>query len=185
MKIVMNFAAAGLATAAILTVTACTPTGSPSTATTTASPSVSASAEPTPTSTPLTPAELDLESAKTAVVKFWKVLDRLGADPESRINDMDLVARDTALEKARADLLSMRVAGYRIQGTRRVEEATAKASGTSKWTVTACVDTSKMRIVNAKGKTVSRPPYRILRRSTVIRDSRNFFVTTDKAIESC
>lgn len=182
MTIAMSMKAACLATA-LAAVTGCTPAGAPSTAVTAASPSVSQSASPSPTV--LTPDEQDLVTAKAAYATYVKELDRLSADPESRINDLGRVARDSALEQGRKDLLTMRVAGYRLKGSTVIDGITAKLSKPNKWTLTACLDLSKSDLVDAKGKSVMGPPYRMSHRATVIRDSRNYFVTTDKVVATC
>ena len=124
-------------------------------------------------------------TAKSAYATYVKELDRLSADPESRINDLGRVARDSALEQGRKDLLTMRVAGYRLKGSTVIDGITAKLSKPNKWTLTACLDLSKSDLVDAKGKSVTGPPYRMSHRATVIRDSRNYFVTTDKVVATC
>ena len=184
MTIAMSMRAACLATA-LAAVTGCTPTGGPTTVATAASPSVSQSVSPAPSPTALTPDEQDLVAAKAAYATYVKELDRLSADPESRINDLGRVARDSALEQGRKDLLTMRVAGYRLKGSTVIDGITAKLSKPNKWTLTACLDLSKSDLVDAKGKSVTGPPYRMSHRATVIRDSRNYFVTTDKVVATC
>ena len=185
MRIVMNFGAAGLAAAIMLAGTACTPSSSPGSVSLSASPSVTGPATPTPTPTVLTPDEQDLESARAAVAKFWQVLDRVGADPDVSLNALNRVARDPALEQAQKDMTAWRVAGYRLTGSTVVEESTARLTKPNAWTVTSCVDTSKSDVVDREGKSVMGPPYRIKHRSTVIRDSGTFYVTADKALETC
>lgn len=188
MKLAMNSAGGVFATGLVVILAACTPIQASPSASVSGSASASPTAvTPTPRSTPpkLTPAEQDLELAKAAIVQFWQVLDRVAADPESRINDMDRVARGAALRQAQEDLTAWRVAEYVLTGTRTVENATAKLTSKNRWTVTSCVDTSEIDVVDRKGKSVSGPPYRILRRSTVVKDSDSFYVTVDKAIETC
>ena len=184
MTIAMRMKAACLATA-LAAVTGCAPTGVPTIVVTPASTSVSQSASPTASPTVLTPDEQDLVTAKAAYATYVKELDRLSADPESRINDLARVARDSALEQARKDLLTMRVAGYRLKGSTVIDGITAKLSKSNKWTLTACLDLSKSDLVDAKGKSVTGPPYRMSHRATVIRDSRSYFVTTDKVVATC
>ena len=79
----------------------------------------------------------------------------------------------------------MRVAGYRLKGSTVIDGITAKLSKPNRWTLTACLDLSKSDLVDAKGKSVTGPPYRMSHRATVIRDARNYFVTTDKVVATC
>ena len=181
MRITWRARAAGLATV-LATACGCSPTAGLTPSTTASPPSVSQYASPTPTPTVLTPDEQDLVTAKAAYATYVKELDRLSADPESKINDLGRVARDSALEQGRKDLLTMRVAGYRLKGSTVIDGMTAKLSKPNKWTLTACLDLSKSDLVDAKGKTVMGPPYRMSHRATVIRDSRNYFVTTDNVV---
>lgn len=184
----MNSAGGVIVTSLAVMLAACTPIPASPSASVSASASASpSSATPTPSPTPtkLTPAEQDVESAKEAVVAYWKEFDRLAANPNTPINDMDRVARGSALESARDALSSWRVGEYTLNGFTSVEHQKAERVASSKWAVTPCVDTNKSDLVDSKGKSVTGPPCRIEHKFTVIRDAGQFFVTGDKVVGTC
>lgn len=153
-----------------------TPTPTPSTA--------------TPSATPTTPAPSDLESAKQAVVHLWKVVDRLTNDPKSSIQDLDAVAGGQTLTMFQENLVKYRANNFVGSGSSVVEDLEASADGInaegrSSWTVTACVDGSKTELVDAEGRSVQGPPYRIRHESTVEERSSGFFVVADEAVGTC
>lgn len=167
--------------------TACTATPA---ATPTPTASVSVTPTPSATTPTLTPTQVDLENAKQAVVKLWAVVDRLTNDPKSSIQDLDSVATDATLTMFQQNLVKYRSAGWKGSGSSVVEDLTAtargvNAEGRSTWTVTACIDGSKTTLVDASGKSVQGPPYRVRHESKVVQRSTGFFVADDEAVGTC
>jgi hypothetical protein len=170
-----------LALALATTVTACTATPTPAT---------SVSATPTPSQTTTSPAEQDLTKAKAAVVKLWEAVDALTNDPKSSIQDLDAVASGQVLTMFQENLGTYRAQGWTGSGSAIVENPTAELAGTNAqglttWTVTACVDRSHTTLVDAKGKSVQLPPYRIIHSSTVVQRSGLLKVEQDQATGTC
>jgi hypothetical protein len=172
-----------LALALATTVTACMATPTPAT-------SVSATPTPTPSQTTMSPAEEDLTKAKAAVVKLWEVVDALTNDPKSSIQDLDAVASGQVLTMFQENLGTYRAQGWTGSGSAVVENPTAELAGTNAqglttWAVTACVDRSHTTLVDAKGKSVQLPPYRIIHSSTVVQRSGLLKVEQDQATGTC
>ena len=147
---------------------------------------------PTPSATTpsLTPAEVDIDSATQAVVKLWAVVDRLTNDPKSSVQDLDAVASGEALDFFRKNLTGYRLERLTGSGTSIVEVESAKATGNNgqglaTWTVTACIDASKTKLVDTKGTSVTAPPYRILHRSIVVERARALLVDQDEVLGTC
>lgn len=165
----------------------CTPTPTPAntaSASTSATPAASASA------TTLSPAEQDLQDAEQAVVKLWQVVDRLTNDPQAPIQDLDTVATGATLTMFQQNLVKYRSAKWKGSGASLVEDLAAVSSGTnaegrSTWTVTACIDGSNTTLVDADGKSVQGPPYRIRHKSTVVERASTLYVAEDAAVGTC
>lgn len=145
-------------------------------------PSSTSSARPSPSAieTP-SPAEQDLADAEEAVVRFWRVLDRVGTSTGEDPNALATVARDQALAQWQSI-----VAGYRSRGlvTKGVTvthdvRATKKTAGT--FEVQACVDVSGVDLVDAAGKSVvaSSRPDRQQYTYLVVQAADGLFVTRD------
>jgi hypothetical protein len=174
----------------VLLALALTPLAAACTATPVPTPTVTLTPSPSPTATTLSPAEQDLASAKQAVVKLWAVVDRLTNNPKSSIQDLDDVASGEALEFFRKNLVGYRIEQLTGSGSSIVEVQSAQASGTNAqglaaWTVTACIDASKTKLVDTKGKSVTAPPYRILHRSVIVELSRALHVDQDEVLGTC
>lgn len=178
-----------LALAFAASVTACTPTANQTTPAATAS--TTATPTPTPTPTTLSSAEQDLVNAKAAVTKMWAEVDRLVNNPKSSsIQDLDAVAQGATLTMFQENLGKYRAANWTGSGDSVVEAPTAAAAapnaqGQPTWTVTACIDSSKTTLVDANGKSVQGPPYRVRHSSTVVKRSLNFYVANDVAVGTC
>ena len=172
-----------LALALVPIMAACTATPS-----TTPSPSVTPT--PTVTAPTLSPAEQDLANAKQAVVKLWAVVDRLTNDPRASLQDLDTVASGDALEFFRKNLTGYRLEQLTGSGASVVEFMSAEAAGNNAqglrtWTVTACIDTSKTKLVDTSGKNVTAPPYRFQHRSVVVERAAALHVDQDEVLGTC
>ena len=174
----------------VLLALALTPMAAACTATPVPTPTVTLTQSPSPTATTLSPADQDLANAKQAVVKLWAVVDRLTNNPKSSIQDLDDVAADATLTMFQQNLVKYRISEWKGSGASVVEDLTATARGVdaegrSTWTVTACIDGSKTTLVDANGKSVQGPPYRVRHKSTVVERSAAFFVADDVAVGTC
>ena len=88
------------------------------------------------------------------------------------------------------NLVKYRAVRWTGSGSSIVADPTATASGTnaegrSTWTVDACIDSSNTTLVDANGKSVQGPPYRIRHKSTVLERSSSFYVAQDTAVGTC
>lgn len=160
------------------------------TATPTSTPSASETPTPTMTAPTLSPAAVDLENARQSVVKLWAVVDQLTNDPQTSLQDLDTVASGDALEFFRKNLTGYRLEQLTGSGDSMVELQGAEAAGNNAqglrtWTVTACIDTSKTKLVDASGKNVTAPPYRFQHRSVVVERAAALHVDQDKVLGTC
>ena len=123
------------------------------------SPSPSASATPTPTTEPSpTPSTASEQAAVDAVVLYLHVLDKLGSDPESDLNELNTVATGQALAQLQHNLMQYRIEGWRQVGEQipTFVESTAGSSA-AEWSVTMCIDVSKVEVLDRDGQSVKNP----------------------------
>lgn len=165
--------------AAVVLISACTdPDPTPPV---TSSPTTTTSTPTTTTSTPLTPAEKDLKSAEETIGRYWEVLDKLAADPKESLNLVATVARDQAAMQARNTLGTYQVKGWTLRGHTVVTAPTATTKDGKTFAVSACVDVSKVNIVDRAGKSVVRSgrPDQQRYSYTVVKVPQGYFVTVD------
>jgi hypothetical protein len=172
--------AAGFAVGGLLIVTACNNSESlPVT-----SPTTSSSTTPSPTSAPtrtLSPAEKDLKSAKDAVTRFWSLTDELASNPTRNLGELATVASDQAIAQWRFILTGDRVKQLKQIGKATIVSSEAKATSGNSFDVTACIDVSKVNVVDKNGKSVvaaGRLP-RVQYTYKVAKIPSGFFVTKD------
>ena len=172
--------AGGLAVSCLVLVTACGDGGSPPAA----SPTTANSTTPSPTSVPtrtLSPAEKDLKSANDAVSKFWSVTAELASDPYLSLGKLAAVASDQAIYQWRSILTGDRVKQLKQIGKATIVSSEAKATSENTFDVTACIDVSKVNVVDKNGKSVvaaGRLP-RVQYTYKVAKIPSGFFVTKD------
>jgi hypothetical protein len=179
--------AAALALAAITTTSACTandPKPSPSTTTS----ATSTATTPTPSSTSLSPAEKDAKDAAQTITRFWAVLDELAADPKKSLDSLAAVSRDPSITTWRQLLTRHRVRQEKQIGETVVVETSVKPSSASRFVVAACIDVSKVDLVDKDGKSIvaaNRPP-RVQYQYIVDKVSDGvFYIVQDKAVQTC
>jgi hypothetical protein len=146
-------AVAALTLASLAALTACNDSGD-GTAKPTARPT---SVKPTTTPSP-TPSTSDegTEAAEAAVVKLWATLDELSINPNIKLERLAAVARGQALFQWQFTYLRAdRRKGWRQIGESSVVSASARhlANG-PRYKVDACVDFSKVNVVDKQGKSV-------------------------------
>ena len=161
-----------------------TPTSTSPTTTTTAS----STTTPSSTTSTSNEAEQNLQSAKRVVRDFWTVIDKLSADPKAKLDGLATVSRSPSIGVWRQIITKQRIDGQVQTGTSKVVSATAEKSAARKFDVTACIDVSKVNLVDKNGRSVvsanrlPRVKYQyVITKGT---DGR-FYVTNDKAISGC
>ncbi len=181
-----------LAATAALAVAGCSGgSGAPASPTPSATASPSISTTPTPPASPSpTPSSVSEVAAVDAVVRFQEVLDRLSADPESDLTELNLVASGQSLLQWQSILMQ-----YRAEGWRQVGEQTSTlvgstaGSSSSQWFVDMCVDVSGADVLDSAGNSVRQGegPTRVLTEFTVEQRgvSEPWFVTQDEAKNTC
>lgn len=180
-----------LALVAVLLLGACTGASQPTQTTTSPSPSPSSSTPTSmaPSTTSLSPQELEAKAAEAAVVKFWRVVDELSSDPNTSLNKLATVSRGTSIDTWAQMLTNRRGKQYRQVGDVVIASVAAKVKGPKSWDVTACIDVSKVNLVDKDGKSVvaaTRPP-RVEYLYTVEKGQSpaGYYVTADKQVRTC
>lgn len=176
---------------AVLAVCGCTPKPGDPTPTPTPQPSVTASETPTPTPTPVPSPSTDRERAATdAVLAYIKVVDKLGADPSSNLDELNTVATLDALAQMQYILQNYRIDGWRQVG-QQVPSFMAATPGSSalEWTISMCIDVSGVDVLDAQGNSVKNPDGvpRILVDYEVVESlaATQWYVALETAIETC
>lgn len=117
-----------------------------------------------------------------AVVRFWKVRDELAKNQSEGVTRLATVARAQALATHRKILNDQAMLGLKQIGETNVTPTTAAPTGTDGvYVVTACLDVSKVNVVDAAGKSQVRPgrPDKTARDYKVQRDGANWYVVED------
>lgn len=144
------------------------------------------SAAPSPTAS--SPSDPSKAAAQAAVVRFWRVLDRLSADPKSSLTEIFTVARGQVADQYIQNVTQYRADRVHQVGAVEVEDLSAeRLSRRNRYQVDACLDVSGADVIDRKGKsTISnqRAP-RIHYTYEVLQDSGDWFVVGERAGKSC
>lgn len=173
----------------VVAAAACTPDGSngPSASPTPSDPTTT-TITPSPTTTPtLSKEEVENRAAEQAIVNFWALTDKLFADPNVSLSKLVTVARDQSADVWRKLVISDRANGYRQIGSSVVRSVHATKNKQGQWDATACIDVSKINVIDQKGKSVvnaGRAP-RVKYSYVLVRDGGKFYVIKDKAVGEC
>lgn len=169
------------ALAAVVLTSACNDPQPPARTSTTSTATPTSTSSVTSSLTSLTPAEKDLKSAEETIGRYWGVLDELAADPKKSLNQVATVARDQAANQSRIELGTLQAQGWTQVGRAVVQSSTATTKDGKTFSVSACIDVSKVNVVDKAGKSVVRPgrPDRQEYSYTVLKASQGFFVTVD------
>jgi hypothetical protein len=173
-------AAAATLAAAVLTSACNDPAPTPSLSTSTTA--TTSSSTTTTTSPPgLSPAEKDLKAAADTISRYWEVLDELAADPKKSLNLVATVARDQAANQSRIELGTLQAREWTQVGESVVVSSKASTRDGKTFSVVACIDVSKVNVVDKAGKSVVRPgrPDRQQYTYAVEKAPQGFFVTVD------
>jgi hypothetical protein len=111
---------------------------------------------PSRTASPSPSAEdLNLHKAELAVCRFWRVIDRLSADPDSDLTELTTVARGSVAAQWARNINQYRFDEVRAEGRVAVRDVVAKQPKDDDfYKVTACIDASKVNLVDKNGKSV-------------------------------
>jgi hypothetical protein len=153
---------------------------------------------PTQVASPLVPSrtdsssssakELNLRKAERAVVRFWRVIDRLSADPDSDLTELTTVSRGSVAAQWARNINQYRFDGVKAEGRVAVRDVVAKQTKDDDlYNVTACIDASKVNLVDKNGKSVVPPegPRRVSYDYTVENDQRKWYVIKEKVTKTC
>ena len=152
------------------------------------SPSV---ATPTMSSTPTpSPATAQERAAVDAVLAYIRVVDKLGIDPTSDIDELNTVATGDALAQMQYILLNYRKDGWHQVGEQVPTFVSSTPGSTaSEWTISMCVDVSAVDVLDADGNSVKNPdsePRLLVDYDTVESAAAGqWYVQRDKAVDSC
>ena len=166
--------------------TSCTepePQSIPSPTPTVSAPTPSRITSPTPSAE-----ELDLRGAEQAVSRFWRVIDRLSADPESDLTELTTVSRGPVAAQWARNINQYRYDQVTAKGRVAVRDVSAsQTKDDDLFKVTACIDSSKVNLVDKNGKSVVPPdgPRRVAYDYTVEKDSQRWYVIKEKVTETC
>ena len=153
---------------------------------------------PTQVASPLVPSktgspspsaeELKLHKAEGAVHRFWRVIDRLSADPSSDLTELTTVSRGSVTAQWARNINQYRFDEVKAEGRVAVRDVVAKQTKDDDlYKVTACIDASKVNLVDKNGKSVVPPegPRRVSYDYTVENDQRKWYVIKEKVTKTC
>ena len=155
--------------------TSSTPTAIPSSPSSTASPTPSAE-------------ELNLRKAERAVSRFWRLIDRLSADADLDLTELTTVSRGSVAAQWAKNINQYRFDQVKAEGRVVVRDVMAQQSKDDDlYRVTACIDASKVNLVDMNGKSVVPPegPRRVTYDYTVEKDRQKWYVIEEKVTKTC
>jgi ribosomal protein L24 len=147
------------------------------------SPSPSRTASPTPSAD-----EQNLREAERAVFRFWRVIDRLSADPNSDLTQLTTVSRGAVAAQWARNINQYRFDRVKAEGRVDVRDVAAKQSKKDDvYKVTACIDASNVNLVDKNKRSVVPPegPRRVSYDYTVEQDQKKWYVVKEKVTETC
>ena len=150
---------------------------------------VASSSEPSKTASPTPSAEaVNLLGAERAVARFWRVIDRLSADPDSDLTELTTVSRGSVAAQWAKNINQYRFDQVKAEGRVVVRDVMAQQSKDDDlYRVTACIDASKVNLVDMSGKSVVPPegPRRVSYNYTVEKDRQRWYVIEEKVTKTC
>jgi hypothetical protein len=147
------------------------------------SPAPSRTASPTPSAD-----EQNLREAERAVSRFWRVIDRLSADPDSDLTELTTVSRGSVAAQWARSINQDRYDRVRSTGNVVVRNATAKLSKQRNvFDVTACIDVSEVNVTDKDGKSVvpADRPDQVGYDYAVEMDRQKWYVVKEKVNGTC
>jgi hypothetical protein len=132
--------------------------------------------------------ELKLHKAEGAVYRFWRVIDRLSAEPNSDLTKLTTVSRGSVAAQWARNINQYRFEEVKAEGRVAVRDVVAKQTKDDDlYKVTACIDASKVNLVDKSGKSVVAPegPRRVSYDYTVENDQQKWYVIKEKVTKTC
>ena len=176
-----SLALAGALICAGCTQSAATPEQTNTTTTTSTPP-------PTTTSPPaLTPQQQDEKDAEQAVVNLIDVANTVGTNPDETLDQLATVARGKSLDFWRDSTFRQRVVKKTQTGEMTVAPSTANLQSENVYKVPACLDVSKIDIIDENGQSTVSPdrPPKAGYIYQVEKTPDGFFVTDEEATGPC
>jgi len=143
---------------------------------------------PTPTHTPLTAAEQNKKNAGNAVVRFVALTDQLSSDPRQSLNKLATVSRGQVIDPWTQILFQQRIKQETQKGTSTVAITKVTYKGNNLYAVNACIDVSKVDVVDKHGKSVVNldGPRRVSYDDVVqLASDGKFYVVKENATKTC
>lgn len=168
---------------------------SPATNTAPATPSASPSSPPatsstptpsqTPSASPTSKAGKDKQGVTKVIERFEAIRDKLNSNPKSNITELATVARDSSYLTWGRAIRVNREKHYRQVGTTGVQ-VTKVAKSKNQWHATACIDVSKVDVVDKKGHSIVSPnrPDKVTSKFVLDKDKGKFYVVEDKVVST-
>jgi ribosomal protein L24 len=116
------------------------------------------------------------------------VIDRLSADPESDLTELTTVSRGSVAAQWARNINQYRYDLVITKGRVAVRDASAnQTKDDDLFKVTACIDSSKVNLVDKNGKSVvpADGPRRVAYDYTVEKDGQRWYVIKEKVTETC
>jgi hypothetical protein len=132
--------------------------------------------------------DVNLRKAERAVVRFWRLIDRLSADPNSDLTSLTTVSRGSVAAQWARNINQYRFDEVKAEGRVAVRDVMAKQTKDDDlYKVTACIDASKVNLVDKNGKSVVPPegPRRVSYDYTVENDQQKWYVIKEKVTKTC
>jgi hypothetical protein len=173
-----------LAAALVVSFASCSNPGRQPNALPTPSPVVTTKAAPPSPSAE----DVNLHKAERAVVRFWRVIDQLSANPDSDLTKLTTVSRGPVAAQWARNINQDRYDHVKSSGNVVVRDAMAKRSKKrDMFRVTACIDVSGVSLRDEDGKSVvpaNRPP-RVGYHYIVEMERQNWYVVREKVTGTC
>ena len=114
-------------------------------------------------------------------MSLWSELDGLASDPKQSLSSLVEVAHGQALAQWQRNISDQRARQWQQVGVATVISPTSSYSGNKIYKVAACIDVSKVNVVDASGKSVlsAARPDRTKYTYEVTKGAGGFFVTKD------
>jgi hypothetical protein len=153
---------------------------------------------PLPTPSPVVPSraaspspsaeDVNLRKAERAVARFWRVIDRLSADPDSDLTELTTVSRGSVAAQWAKNINQDRYDRVRSTGSVIVRDAMANRSKKRNvFRVRACIDVSGVSLRDEDGKSVVPPdrPPRVGYNYVVEMDRQDWYIVREKVTGTC
>jgi len=155
-----------------------------------AGPTGTTTISPTTTSgsaTTTTQADSDKAEVERAIIGFSRLTDQLATRPKASLDRLATVSRGVSNSQWTQILTNYRRKAWKQVGSTSVKVTRVHAQGSSSFTAMACLDVSKVNLVDKDGKSVvaATRPSRVAYDYSVTKAGDVYFITEDKAVRTC